>query len=1207
MEKTKENGRIVKAARYTYAGSRLNQTIEGDSHFYLYDSPSRNVSGLISKKGTLTSSYDYSAYGASLEENAGNNPFRFCGELLDQETGLIYLKNRYYDPDLGRFISEDRVLGMLEHPETLNPYAYVNNNPINFIDPLGFDAVCPEKWEKVVLHINDMGGWFGGQGAGGHVFLEFSERDLFFGNYPEGVKWNELKNINRNTTSFECLCPSSKVSEAIAVMREITWTRSKNCVYTAVEGMKIMGFAHADKIELDKGCPLPSELRSQMLKFTGNSSHLADYPRRIVIECQPPQGGPLAAAMNLDYGGVSLSKSAEFDTPLTDIIGATVDPNTGQLILFGSSDLSLPPFDLDDLAVAIKSVYGLSQKPPEDPGVSIGTEPSPIPGQMTVRYDGATFGTAFGNVMFEADRLLKCLTLGQDNITGEPFHANVPGYISLHDRLAMENFVGDLINRMWFVPEKVSLALSEDGKSLLFSDVKIQLLTESQFTGAGKDPEACIEFAEHFNAHFEEFAREFPILEQLKTLGKVTAIVKWLKEEKIPFDTKLFAAHEPNFCFTPDMTPATKRITEEETLVRLRPHKKSKYLKHVHSHPIKSLKTVGGIVYHLGEHNFSSHEHPMAREFAYSALEARPEEHSSAWNFSCPHAKGELTALSEALYHTKKPGNIRKSFVDMQLPMPGDIPLTLTRFYNSFYENTSGFGFGWRIAPYELELPAHKIEIEVTGKLFSVYPALLLRSPEGEELYTLAALDLDGSFLFCNRSQSTWIREMSSGPFLLEDKNTKISFNELGQILTLKDAQGLGISYRYENGLLIAISHGEETIFLDYEEDRILSARGPHGLVVYYQYNEEKLLCGSITAKDKFSYAYEDSKRLSHIFDSTGHVVFEANYDPYHRATYMKETGNSYSTDFSLAQRTMRTKNAFGQETLLRFDEDNRLMFKQEPSGRTWEFVYEQSLISQPTKIIENHAFVTECRYDAFSRLVYLKNPQGGIWRFFYDGDGNLLAESFPNGNAFLHFYDALHRKIQSFLKVNLTFDKEDPVSPLKGFNIEGGHALTYTYDPATGNLASFTNTRGGTTTFTYNKSGQLQEITSPTGQTQLTEWDYLGNLRSAQACGMMQTSISYEQDLPKTINTHFGTIELQYDDNRNLTQIVEPDGADTRYRHDCNHNLIEVIDAEGGVTRFTYNAEQQLTYLYLPNGSIKKLEYDELGRIRQELWVDTP
>lgn len=57
--------------------------------------------------------------------------FQFSKEQNDSENNLYFLRARYYDPSIGRFISKDPVKGPLTNPQSQNPYAYSLNNPIN--------------------------------------------------------------------------------------------------------------------------------------------------------------------------------------------------------------------------------------------------------------------------------------------------------------------------------------------------------------------------------------------------------------------------------------------------------------------------------------------------------------------------------------------------------------------------------------------------------------------------------------------------------------------------------------------------------------------------------------------------------------------------------------------------------------------------------------------------------------------------------------------------------------------------------------------------------------------------------------------------------------------------------------------------------------------------------------------------------------------
>ena len=73
---------------------------------------------------------DYDAFGNQLNGNVPD-PFGYCGEYYDSESGLIYLRNRYYDSRDGRFIIEDPA------KDGSNWYSYCADNPIAFVDPSG--------------------------------------------------------------------------------------------------------------------------------------------------------------------------------------------------------------------------------------------------------------------------------------------------------------------------------------------------------------------------------------------------------------------------------------------------------------------------------------------------------------------------------------------------------------------------------------------------------------------------------------------------------------------------------------------------------------------------------------------------------------------------------------------------------------------------------------------------------------------------------------------------------------------------------------------------------------------------------------------------------------------------------------------------------------------------------------------------------------
>ena len=81
--------------------------ISSNGTYYLYNAHG-DVVQLTNTNGELTRNYNYDAFGNERDPDEDDiNPFRYCGEYYDTETGLYYLRARYYDPLIGRFTQED--------------------------------------------------------------------------------------------------------------------------------------------------------------------------------------------------------------------------------------------------------------------------------------------------------------------------------------------------------------------------------------------------------------------------------------------------------------------------------------------------------------------------------------------------------------------------------------------------------------------------------------------------------------------------------------------------------------------------------------------------------------------------------------------------------------------------------------------------------------------------------------------------------------------------------------------------------------------------------------------------------------------------------------------------------------------------------------------------------------------------------------------
>ncbi len=126
---------------YEYGAQRNSATINGTKGYYLYDGRG-SVAGLTGNTGGSMITYRYDAYGNTTKSNNTlNNPYQYNAEYTDSSTGLQYLRARYYDSSQGRFTAKDTYLGTIPNPLSRNLYTYVENNPLNYIDPSGHFAI----------------------------------------------------------------------------------------------------------------------------------------------------------------------------------------------------------------------------------------------------------------------------------------------------------------------------------------------------------------------------------------------------------------------------------------------------------------------------------------------------------------------------------------------------------------------------------------------------------------------------------------------------------------------------------------------------------------------------------------------------------------------------------------------------------------------------------------------------------------------------------------------------------------------------------------------------------------------------------------------------------------------------------------------------------------------------------------------------------
>jgi RHS repeat-associated protein len=194
---------------YTYGADLIATTAPGGIQTYYHYDGLGSTRSLSDGTGAVIASYTYGAFGdLRLMKGSSDNTFQFTGEQTDDETGLLYLRARYYDPGVGRFISKDPFSGLVEMPSSLNRYSYAQNNPVMLNDPTGkvaFVAAIPVAFKAAGL-------------IAAFVGLEAMKEQLVHGKAtPEQVAEESAKALGKSVVKHE-------VAETVAgTVGEASW------------------------------------------------------------------------------------------------------------------------------------------------------------------------------------------------------------------------------------------------------------------------------------------------------------------------------------------------------------------------------------------------------------------------------------------------------------------------------------------------------------------------------------------------------------------------------------------------------------------------------------------------------------------------------------------------------------------------------------------------------------------------------------------------------------------------------------------------------------------------------------------------------------------------------------------------------------------------------------------------------------------------
>lgn len=442
--------------------------------------------------------------------------------------------------------------------------------------------------------------------------------------------------------------------------------------------------------------------------------------------------------------------------------------------------------------------------------------------------------------------------------------------------------------------------------------------------------------------------------------------------------------------------------------------------------------------------------------------------------------------------------------------------------------------------------------------------------------------DDGASFVFTQASDGTYTTPAASTAKLAKSGSTytlttpdqtKRTFSGSGQLTSVVDKAGQGLSLTYSSGKLSSVKDAAgRTTGFTFNADGLLSEVDlPDTTSVSYGYDGGLLTSVTDPAGRTSHYAYNADKRLSSYTDPAGGTV-----------------SNTYYPDGRIKTQTdqnNKTTNFTWDDT----DDSSRESYTTAPDGGVWTDLYSGNVLLES---IDPYGKTVSYDYDQKLRPVDITDQRGNTTSMTYDSAGHMLSRSAPSSLGYSESW---------------TYDSAGNVK-----SHTDGRTYTTSYGYNTSNqLTSSTDPLGGKTSYTYTAQGALHTVTSPRGNQTTYDYDSAGNRTSVTTPLGEKTTFTYDaagrvltmtsprgnvSDAKCTCTTHY-----TYDGRGLLKSVTDPLGHTTGYEYNGAEQLTSVKDNQDNVTRYEYDDAGNLTKT---TDALKKSiirTYDTYGNVTSE------
>jgi RHS repeat-associated protein len=852
-----------------------------------------------------------------------------------------------------------------------------------------------------------------------------------------------------------------------------------------------------------------------------------------------------------------------------------------------------------------------------------------VPARQHREYGGRVDGTKLGWVMFEADRVMKCLAVGTDNLTGASYNSttigsgtggnnSIPGYKNLEE---LAQSLGDTggYNRLWFEPDDMTLQQyinPTSGQATIgFQSSTVELLTQAYLQGLPPDP-AAQAFATFFTSNYPTFATQsfpvedpvnpsqidnVPIFAMLQQAMQAVCLARFFHDNNIPLDQWWMSSYQPPVANTP--------LTVATAFNEASPTGSPWYL------------IAGGVqIFKPNTYVPSSN----AQSLGSSVLSARPASTSSSaqdvpgqvWNVNGT-TQGNVTAVSASLAQNSQAGNVNLDENDLTFASPGELPLQFTRYYQSSWIGTTNLGPGWRDVRYTLQFSnlswydqyhlltdgsGHTLTTATSGDTYlhsgtvrlvdlssgsnlNFSSSLSLTysvNAQGNPVSTITGLNANDLPTFTpgtNQSGAT-LTQNNDGTFdytaTLPD-GSSLLLDPNGNLLQTTDRHGHKQIYAYSSGQLNTVTDDAgQVLQLNYTSGLLSSVTGPDGEGTSYHYNNSGLLTSVVNTLSNVQiaqYSYNSStNQLATVTRMDGTTPITTTPDVKGRSSSRLDV-NGNSTNYTYVKNSdgSRTTSASlvnsGLSTAqVNSDTMGRSTSVTDMLGHTTGYSYTgNSLLPNSIQLPTSNRPAIQIARNSNGQPTMINDPA-------VVGAYPTQVSYYPSNNLPEQVLDGAQRP------TNFYYTATNNLQTLRRQHNGANVDINYGYD-SQDNLNSIKDPLGHTWQIGHDSLGRITSATDPTGVQASCTYDQYGNVSTATIPGAtipgQNYSIKYSYDALHRltgITTPTGSTTYQYDP---VTQWV-----DTATQKDTSGNTLETVsynynNSTGQVTGVTNTLTQ--------------------------------